>query len=343
MVTARGSGGEAGGAERFYEALVASFRELGHEAVEVPVVIDEPNFERIQRNYLACYDLDLRPFDMVVSTKAPTWMIRHPRHVCYLVHTIRVFYDMFEATFPKPWPGLLEQRDWIHRIDTEALTAPRCRAVFTIGREVSDRLKVFNGIEASALHPPLWENHGFSPGRQGDYFFLPGRLHPWKRVDLVIRAFLKTSQAKRLLIAGSGESEEELRKLARGDPRIEFLGRISDEDLARYYAGALAVPFMPIREDYGYVTLEAFASGKPVITCVDSGEAANIVEDGVSGFVCPPEEQALAEAMDRLAANHALAAALGRQGKTWVDGLAWRSVAERLIKAAGGGQKCELA
>lgn len=336
VVTARGSGGDAGGAERFYQSLVRAFVALGHEAVEVPVIVDEPDFETIQRNYLSCYDLDLRPYDMVVSTKAPTWMVRHPRHVCYLVHTIRVFYDMFERTFPSPWEDLLRQRDWIHRIDTLAFQPPRCRAVFTIGKEVSDRLRTANGIDAIHLHPPLWDNPFHSSSSNGS-FFLPGRLHPWKRVDLVIRAFRKTKHAKQLLIAGTGEAEADLRMLAAGDSRIVFLGRISDEELVRRYAEALAVPFTPLREDYGYVTLEAFASSKPVITCSDSGEAANIVLHGVSGLVCETSEDALAEAMDQLALRPDQAALMGAEGRSWVNGMSWSLIAQQLIDAAGGG------
>lgn len=337
VITARGSGGEAGGAERFYCALVASFASLGHEAEEVPVVIDEPDFERIQRNYLTCYDLDLRRFDMVVSTKAPTWLVRHPRHVCYLVHTIRVFYDMFDQVFPNAWEGLIDQRDWIRKMDTLALGKPRCRGVFTIGNEVSERLLVANGIDAPVLHPPLWASN-FETGPQGDYFFLPGRLHPWKRVDLVIRAFLRTTSSKRLVIAGTGEAEQDLRALAAGDPRIEFVGRISDESLKGYYSRCLAVPFAPLREDYGYVTLEAFASGKPVITCHDSGEAANIVRDGVTGRVVESDEEALAAAMDELQRDRERAAGMGREGLRWVDSLSWSHVAEALIDAAEGGK-----
>lgn len=335
VVTARGSGGEEGGAERFYQALVASFRAIGHQAEEVPVLVDEPSFEQIQRNYLACYDLDVSRFDMVVSTKAPTWMVRHPRHVCYLVHTVRVFYDMFEEVFPNPSPELVAQREFLQSLDTAALSSPHCRTVFTIGSEVSRRLLDFNGLQAPVLHPPIWSG-GFRGGEGGDYFFLPGRLHPWKRVDLVIRAMKLVRSPMRLLIAGVGEAEPALRALAAGDPRIEFLGRVDNESLRRLYAGSLAVPFAPKREDYGYVTVEAFLSGKPVITCRDSGEAAAIVRDGESGFVCAPEAEALAAAMDALASDKRLAAAMGRVGQQWAEELSWERVARTLAAAAGG-------
>lgn len=336
IITIRQSNGDRGGAERFFDALTEAFQKLGHQAVEVPLAADESTFDQIKRNYLACYDLDLSDFDMVVSTKAPTWLVRHPRHVCYLVHTIRVFYDMFDEVFAWRSDELLAQRDLIHQLDTGALQPSRCRAVFTIGEEVSRRLREYNGIESEVLHPPLWED-SFHAGPQGDYFLLPGRLHPWKRVDLVIKAMRQVREPVRLKIVGSGEAEESLRDLAAGDDRIEFLGQVDDVTLRDLYAGALAVPFTPKREDYGYVTLEAFASGKPVITCADSGEAAVLVRDGVSGFVCDPEPSAIAEAMDRLTIDRALAAHLGKAGQQWVNSLSWERIAHRLIEAATEG------
>jgi len=331
IVTVRSASGEAGGAERLYDALVEAFRRAGHQAQEVPVVADESTFEQIKRNYLACYDLDLSAFDLVISTKAPTWLVRHPRHVCYLVHTIRVFYDMFDSAFPDAGPQHRAQRDLIHQLDTLALSAPRCRGVFSIGSEVSRRLRQWNGLDAEVLHPPLWGGD-FHAGVFGDYLLLPGRLHPWKRVDLVIRAMRHVRAPLRLVITGTGEAEQDLRALAKGDPRIEFLGRVSDAELVELYAGAYAIAFTPMREDYGYVTLEAFASAKPVITCRDSGEAASIVRESMAGYVCPPDPKAIGEHIDMIWQDRERAEALGLAGQAWVSCLSWGNIADRLIE-----------
>jgi glycosyltransferase involved in cell wall biosynthesis len=335
IVTVRSASGEAGGAERLYDALVKAFCQAGHQAQEVSVVADESTFEQIKRNYLTCYDLDLSAFDLVVSTKAPTWMVRHPRHVCYLVHTIRVFYDMFDGAFPNAGPAHRAQRDLIHQLDTQALSPPHCRGIFSIGNEVSHRLRQWNGLDAGVLHPPLWGGD-FHSGAFGDYLLLPGRLHPWKRVDLVVRAMRHVQAPLRLVITGTGEAERDLRALAKGDPRIEFRGRVSDAELVELYAGAYAVPFTPMREDYGYVTLEAFASAKPVITCHDSGEAAAIVRDSMAGYVCPPDPKAIGEHFDMIWRDLDRAEALGRAGHAWVTGLSWRIVVDRLVEIAIG-------
>jgi len=335
VVTARSGNSDEGGAERFYEALISAFRQSGHDATELSVVADEPNFDQIKRNYLACYDLNVSNFDLVVSTKAPTWLVRHPRHVCYLVHTIRVFYDMFDTAFPGASSELRAQRRLIHDLDTAALNPPRCKAVFSIGHEVSKRLRNWNGIEAEVLHPPLWSDR-FHPGEPGDYLLLPGRLHAWKRVDLAIHAMRYVKAPLRLIITGAGEAEDELRKLAAGDSRIEFRGRVSDTELVDLYAAAFAVPFTPVREDYGYVTLEAFASGKPVVTCGDSGEAAAIVSQAEGGLVCDPDPAFLAHSIEKLWQNRELAIRLGNQGLRWVNDLSWPKIVEKLIAASSG-------
>jgi len=333
IVTVRSASGEAGGAERFYDALVGAFRQAGHDAQEVPVVADESTFDHIKQNYLACYDLDLSAFDLVVSTKAPTWLVRHPRHVCYLVHTIRVFYDMFDTAFPDAGPELRAQRELVHRLDTLALSDPHCRKVFSIGSEVSNRLREWNRLDADVLHPPLW-SETFHTVPAGNYLLLPGRLHPWKRVDLVIRAMRHVTAPLRLVITGTGEAESELRALASGDARVEFHGRVSDVELVDLYAGAFAVPFTPMHEDYGYVTLEAFASGKPVITCSDSGEAAAIVHQSLAGYVCPADPAAIGKHIDLLWQDRQRAEAFGRAGREWVRGLSWANIVTRLIESS---------
>ena len=99
VVTAAMSSGERGGAEAFYAGLLGGLRSIGVDAHQVDVRIDESTFEAVLASYKRCYDLDLRQYDLVISTKAPTYMVRHPRHVSYLVHTLRVFYDRFASEF----------------------------------------------------------------------------------------------------------------------------------------------------------------------------------------------------------------------------------------------------
>ena len=337
-IVAIGAGGGTGGAERFYAALHDAFAAAGHQPELVWVDCPEPDFATIQENYLKCYGLDLSRFDMVVSTKAPSYAIRHARHVAYLVHTIRVFYDMFEETFGEGSPEQQAQRSQIVALDTAALRPPHCRAVFTIGGEVSRRLAQYNGIDGTVIHPPLWER-SFEPGPYEPFLFLPGRLHPWKRIDLLVEAMRHVRSPVELLIAGTGEAADALRERAADVPSVRLLGRVSDAALAQLYSRCLAVPFVPVREDYGYVTLEAFCAAKPVITCTDSGETLAFVRDGETGFVCPPDPIALAARIDQLHADRDLAPRLGAAARRRIDDMRWSDVVARLVGAAFPGAR----
>ncbi len=330
VVCVASASGEMGGMERHYEGLLSALRSSGERIDAVKVASDESNFAAVQETYLRFYDLDLSAYDGVITIKVPSYVVRHPNHVCWLNHTMRVFYDMFEREFPHPWPEIEAQRDLIRRLDTAALSRPSVRR-FVVGQEVADRLRRFNGLEAEVLYPGL----GLDGFRSGTYehLFLPGRLHRWKRVDLVIEAMRFVERPVKLLIAGTGEDEKTLRRKAVGDSRIQFLGRVSDQQLIELYAGALVVPFVPMHEDYGMVTVEAFRSGKPVITCDDSGEPAHIVRDGETGFVCPPEPKALAAKITWLYDHPKEAGAMGAKGESSVSHIRWDVVVARLLEA----------
>jgi glycosyltransferase involved in cell wall biosynthesis len=194
----------------------------------------------------------------------------------------------------------------------------------------------YNGLNAQVVRHPS-TLRGLSPGPDFDYLFLPGRLHRWKRVELAIKAMRSVKAPIPLLISGTGDEELRLRDLAARDPRIRFLGHVDDAQLAHLYRGALAVVFAPLREDLGLVTLEAFQSGKPVITCADSGEPARLVRDGFNGFVCSPDPVALAQRIDQLAADRHLAVKLGARGEDSVGGITWSGVASTLAQALGFG------
>ena len=335
LVTVRSASGIAGGAESLYEGLLTALNCGPVTTDHVSLVADESTFDSILEAYLRFYEADLSVYDGVVSTKAPSFMVRHRNHVCYLLHTIRVFYDMFESEFPAPWPELLEQREFIQRADTLALSAPNVRKLFVIGEEVRQRLIRFNGLDARVLHPALLKDCFRASAADDGYAFVVSRLHRWKRVGLVIESMKHVKSPMRLLIAGTGEDEEHFRQMAGNDRRIEFLGRVSDEALVQYYSRARLVPFVPLHEDYGYVTLEAFQSGKPVVTCDDAGEPARMVQHGISGFVSRPDPKEFARHMDYLFEHPSEARAMGVSGAESIRHIRWAAVREGILSALG--------
>lgn len=333
VVAAGSARGELGGAERFYLGLTNALCAIGYKAELINVVSDEATFDSIKASYLRFYDLDMTAFDGVISTKAPSYALRHPNHVCYLVHTMRVFYDMFDVEFPNAPAQLQAQRDFIQRLDTGCLQAPRTRKILSIGEEVTARLTSYNNLDAEVLHPTTTLS-GFQTGTY-DYIFAPGRLHRWKRVDLAINAMRHVRRPVKLLISGDGEDSAYFHNLAGTDDRILFVGRVSDQRLLELYSKALAVLFAPLREDLGLITFEAFLSEKPVITCIDSGEPARIVQNGKTGFVCAADPQDIAKQIEFLFDNPDQARRMGKMGYQSIAHLSWHRVARRLGEALG--------
>ena len=184
-------------------------------------------------------------------------------------------------------------------------------------------------------HPPRLAGR-LRAGPYGNYVLSVGRLESIKRVDLLVKAMQNVDPSLRLIVVGEGTYREHFEAVAEEcglNDRVEFVGRVDDETLLELYAGALAVAFVPYDEDYGLVTLEAFLARKPVVTASDSGGTLEFVEDGVSGMVCEPEPEAIADELNRLVADRGLAASLGEAGYDRARNITWDTVIEKLVEA----------
>jgi glycosyltransferase involved in cell wall biosynthesis len=133
------------------------------------------------------------------------------------------------------------------------------------------------------------------------------------------------------MIAGTGPDEARLRESAAGDPRIKFLGFVNDDALLDLYAGASAVLFVPLDEDFGLVALEAMKAGKPVLTTRDAGGATHLVLDGETGFIVDPTADAIAQTMDRIHREPELARAMGEAGRLNAAEVTWDHVCRTLL------------
>jgi glycosyltransferase involved in cell wall biosynthesis len=328
-----------GGAEVHVRQLVRELRARGHQVELVSVPFKWYPKEEILPHAAAWRLLDLsesngRTVDLVIASKFPTYFVRHPRKVTWLIHQYRAAYELCGTPYSDFAHTELDVglRDTLMRLDNEMLG--ECRAIFTNARNTAARLAKFNGIEAEPLyHPPQLAGR-LLPGPYGDYVLSVGRIESVKRVDLLVRAMAEADRPLRLVVAGDGTQRATVEALAAeldvGD-RVTFLGSVGNDDLLRLYSGALAVAYPPYDEDFGYVTLEAFLARKPVITCTDSGGPNEFVRDGVNGFVCEPQPTALAGAMNRLAMNPRLAASLGDAGHVSASTVTWDGVIEKLL------------
>ncbi len=225
-------------------------------------------------------------------------------------------------------------REAIHTMDTTALA--ECRAIFTISRNVAERLGRYNSLPGTPLYPPPQHLGRYRTDGYGDYLFYAGRLDRLKRLDLALDAMKRACSGARIKIAGSGPLEPELRKqIARLgiEDRVDLLGFVSAEDLVSLYAGCRASYYAPLNEDYGYVTVESFLSRKPVLTTADAGGPLEFVTDGETGIVTQAEPGAIAAGIDRLWAEpEARLREWGDAGLARVRDITWDHVIDRLTE-----------
>jgi glycosyltransferase involved in cell wall biosynthesis len=297
---------------------------------------------------LACRLLDLTesngaPIDLVLGLKFPAYLVSHPRKVLWLVHQHRAAYELWdhsEAGYLARFPNGDRVRDAIRHADRRLIS--EARAVFTISETVSGRLRRYSEVDSTPLYPPVPDSERFYSAEAEDYLFFPSRLTSIKRQDLVLGAMAQTREPVRVRFAGAADflpTAEALQDTARRlglAGRVEWLGAIGEEEKCRQYAHALGVVFPPFDEDFGYVTLEAMLSAKPVLTCTDSGGPLELVRDRETGLVVVPTPASLAAAMDLLWQNRAQARAWGEAGRERYHSLdiTWPNVVERLLACA---------
>ena len=322
----------SGGAEQHFDNLVAALRDAGHDAelVRLPTAWDKT------RIFDAAMAWRLVPLDaeMVIATNFPSYFVRHPNKVVWLFHQHRAAYDGAGSDWSDfgDDDASRDAQRLLTQWDAAALGEARRR--YTTSGVVAARLARYNGLSATPLYHPEPHAERLHPGPFGDYLFCPTRLESNKRPALMVDALPHLDPALTVRIAGRGSLADQLATSAEQagtTDRLDLPGFVSDDELVDHYANALGVVYAPFDEDYGYVTLQAFRAGKPVITAADSGGTLEWVEDGVTGFVTDGSPEAIADAGNRLHADRALAERMGAAGRERVAKLSWDTVVRTLV------------
>lgn len=333
-----------GGAEMLTTQLSQAIRNLGHDVEIIRFPLNPSDPRDIHRVIDFSLGEDLSRYiaapDVVIGLRFPGYLVQHPDKRVWLLHQLRQYYEYHAQTRAAGDAREVDAlRERLARVDREALGG--ASRLWAQSVRIADRLDEYNGLKPPALYPPLPTEQGFYEGRQDAYIFAPSRLERHKRQWLLIEAMALVKSGVKAVIGGEGGAYADYVRLIAekglGD-RVLLCGRLPHEVQAAWYANALGVFFGPEDEDYGFVTLEAMLSGKPVITCRDSGATLEFVEDGANGFVIEPDARAVAERIDWLAGNAAKARDMGREGRARYRKLelTWEKTASVLL--APGGQ-----
>lgn len=246
--------------------------------------------------------LDLREFDLVISssgwficrgvvTKPETLhisYIHHPPRNLYHYPTGRTqnFFFKLYAFFVNPF---LRMYDYA--------TMQRVDEVVANSKETAARIQKFYRRSATVIYPPVEISNIKLPASnvKKEYFLSVGRLTYAKRVDLAIRVCNELKLP--LKIVGTGKEYEYLKTIAGNT--IEFLGDVSDSELAQIYANARALIFCALQEDFGMVPVEAMGNGTPVVALMQGGVIETVIEDKTGVFFDEATTTSLKNALEK--------------------------------------------
>ncbi|MFC7419992.1 glycosyltransferase family 4 protein [Iodobacter arcticus] len=283
-----------------------------------------------------CKTLDLNQpngyrIDRLISLQFPCYGINHNKHTAWIMHQHRAVYELYDQN----QPAMPELKNAIEQFDQQSLN--QCHQRFANSKRVAERLYQFNNLKATALYHPPPAYQAFHAAENLGYIFCPSRIETLKRQDLLIKALALAPNALPIVIAGTGGQSEQLMQLINQlglNSRVRMLGAINEAQKIAYYAHASAVFFAPYDEDYGYITHEAMLSGKAVISCTDSGGPLEFIEHGNTGWIIPPNPQAIAEVLNWIAQHPNQTAEMGKAAKAaWPEfGISWNKVVSQLLE-----------
>lgn len=330
-----------GGAELLVESLKRELIERGFHTEVVSLPFKWYPKEQLVQNMLSWRLIDLtesngEKIDLVIPLKFPSYGIQHPNKILWLMHQFRQVYDLFGTPYSDfdSSPESMSTIELVKRFDLNSMKDSK--KIYTISQNNTRRLKKYNNIHSEALYHPPKHYKNYYTENYSNYIFTIGRLDPLKRQDLLIKAMKLVDEEVQCIIAGSGPEKENLEKLIYKlglEHRVKLVGFVTDADLLKYLAECLCVYYAPYDEDYGYVTLEAFLSKKPIITFEDSGGVLEFVVDEQNGFIATNNEiEQISNKINFLNRNKTIASSMGESGYNIAKNISWDDVIDRLTE-----------
>lgn len=281
-----------GGAERVLEQLLLEFPEADlhalvdfSEPTQSNLILSKkartsfiqqlPMARKYFRTYLqlwplAIEQLDLSAYDVIITSHyaVSNGVITGPgqTHVSYTHSPMRYIWDLqlqyLRENDVHRGVKSVYARSLLHRLRLwDQAAAQRVDAFAVNSRFVGERVRKFYGRSSEVIYPPVDLSRFRLQTEKDNYFVTVSRLVPYKRIDLIIKAFNRMPDRK-LVVIGTGPELKRLRKLA--GPNVEVMGEQNGDVVADLVGRARAFVFAAV-EDFGIAPLEAQACGTPVI------------------------------------------------------------------------------
>jgi glycosyltransferase involved in cell wall biosynthesis len=325
------------GAERCLEAMLKCFPEaelfsvvnflpagqqnfIQNKFVKTTFIQHLPFASKHYRQYLplmpwAISRLDVSQYDIVISSShAVAKGIRtHQRqlHLCYIYTPMRYAWDLqdqylTDANLAKGLKGWLVKKilNWLRAWDLN--TAKRVNDFIAISQFIRERVKKVYSRDADVIYPPVAVDQFQLQTTKQDFYVTASRLVSYKKVDLIVKAFLAMPD-KKLVVIGTGPDYAKIAELAAEASNIKVLGYQATEKLKTYMQQAQAFIFAA-EEDFGIAPLEAQACGTPVIAFAKGGALETVVDlnqpQATGVFFYQQTEAAIIEAVKTFEQQH---------------------------------------
>lgn len=222
---------------------------------------------------------ELSGYDVVISTShAVAKGVRVATgipHLCYCFTPMRYIWEQTDVYIGRGFrrAAAAPLLAYLRHFDRRTATPDRVTRFCAISQTVSDRIRRHYGRTSSIVYPPVATERIIPTGMPAkDYFLMVAAFVPYKREKIAIDAFRRLGT--RLIVVGDGPGRDRMTDAA--GRHIEFIGRVSDAELADLYAGCRALIF-PSEEDFGIVPVEAQAAGRPVIAFGGGGATETVI------------------------------------------------------------------
>jgi glycosyltransferase involved in cell wall biosynthesis len=245
----------------------------------------------------AIESFDLSGYDLVVSSSS-AWahaVLCDERsvHVSYCHNPFRYAWSDRQRTLSRrrnPMTRAFLRQAFTRWRQWDWIAAQRTNRYVANSRTTQARILAYFGRPSAIVHPPV-DTSRFSPGPVNDHYAVVSELMAHKEIEIAIETFNSTRLP--LIVIGDGPDYRRLRRLA--GKTIKFAGRLPDDAVAEIVQGARALVMTSV-EEFGIVSVEAQAAGRPVIARRGGGALETVVE-GVTGCFWSGGPGELAEAI----------------------------------------------
>jgi glycosyltransferase involved in cell wall biosynthesis len=176
-------------------------------------------------------------------------------------------------------------------------------ALIANSQNVRQRLLDYLDVDSTVIYPPV-NIERYQWLSTGEYYLSTARLEPYKRVDLIVEAFVQMPD-KQLVVTSGGSDLPRLKRIANNATNIHFTGWVTQQQLIDLVGHAIATIYLPMNEDFGISPVESMAAGKPVVGAAEGGLLETVIDGETGALIRSVNHLKIIEAINKVSNKQA--------------------------------------